>query len=116
MTVDDADVAWAEEFCVSNGYGPPRVFGNHRWAAVQPRMFNATLVLAEIGDTCSYLDHWCYESPLAAAAALAVWDGQGEPVGWFRHAATGRRVSRSADERDADLRPVGAVGVTYILP
>lgn len=77
MTVDDADVAWAEEFCVSNGYGPPRVFGNHRWAAVQPRMFNATLVLAEIGDTCSYLDHWCYESPLAAAAALAVWDGQG---------------------------------------
>ena len=74
MTVDDADVAWAEEFCVSNGYGPPRVFGNHRWAAVQPRMFNATLVLAEIGDTCSYLDHWCYESPLAAAAA-----GSGTP-------------------------------------
>ena len=79
-------------------------------------MFNATLVLAEIGDECSYLDHWCYDSPLAAAAALAVWDGQGEPVGWFRHAATGRRVSRSADERDADLRPVGAVGVTYSCP
>lgn len=114
MTID-ADQAWAETFCAGNGYGPPKVFGDGRWAAVQPRMFNATLIVAEIGDAVCYLDHWCYDSPLAAAAALQVWDGHGEPVGWFRHAASGRRVSRSADELDAQLRPVGAVGVTYHL-
>lgn len=115
--MDDAAAReWAESFCEANGYGPPKVFGNGRWAAVHPRMFNATLIIAEIGDATTYLDHWCYESTLAAAAALTVWDGTGEPVGWFRHAATGRRVSRSADERDGQLRRVGAVGVTYTLP
>lgn len=106
---------WAARFCEANGYGPPKVFDDGRWAAVQRRMYNATLIVAEIGDKTSYLDHWCYDSPLAAAAALQVWDGQGEPIGWFRHAASGRRVSRSPDELDAHLRPIGAVGVTYIL-
>ena len=111
----DAEVRWAESFCEANGYGPPKVFGDGRWAAVHRRMFNATLIVAEIGDTTCYLDHWCYDSVLAAAAALRVWDGTNEPVGWFRHAATGRRVSRSADELDGQLRRVGAVGVGYTL-
>jgi hypothetical protein len=111
----EGELEWAESFCAANGYGPPKVFGDGRWAAVHRRMFNATLIVAEIGEETTYLDHWCYESTLAAAAALTVWDGTGEPVGWFRHAATGRRVSRSADERDGQLRRVGAVGVSYIL-
>ena len=79
-------------------------------------MFNATLIIGEIGDESTYLDHWCYENVLSAAAALQVWDGAGEPVGWFRHAATGRRISRSASELDNHLNPVGAVGVTYVMP
>jgi hypothetical protein len=38
----------------------------------------------------------------------------GEPDGWFRHAKTGRRVSRSADEMDENGNRVGAVGVIYV--
>jgi hypothetical protein len=38
-----------------------------------------------------YSDVWQYQERDAALAALAAWDGQGEPEGWYRHPATGRR-------------------------
>jgi len=34
---------------------------------------------------------WQYQSRDAALVALAAWDGEGEPEGWYRHPATGRR-------------------------
>jgi len=34
---------------------------------------------------------FCYESPRAAIVALLLWDGVGEPTGWFRCLTTGRR-------------------------
>lgn len=38
-------------------------------------------------------DSWCYLAEMEAAAWLAVltWNGSGEPEGWYRHPATGRR-------------------------
>lgn len=41
----------------------------------------------------SYLDVWDYSPDCAAAAWRAAlgWDGEGEPEGWYRHLATGRR-------------------------
>jgi len=38
-----------------------------------------------------YSDVWQYQSRDAALVALAAWDGEGEPEGWYRHPATGRR-------------------------
>lgn len=38
-----------------------------------------------------YSDVWQYQSRDAALAALQTWDGHGEPGGWYRHPATGRR-------------------------
>ena len=40
--------------------------------------------------------------------------GEGEPEGWFRHADSGRRISRSAEEIDENGERVGAVGVLYV--
>lgn len=112
----DSDLVWAREFCEVNGYGPPKLFGDGRWAAVYRRMFNARLIVGEIGDESPTSITGGTRNVLSAAAALEVWDGAGEPVGWFRHAATGRRFSRSASELDNQLNPVGAVGVTYVMP
>jgi hypothetical protein len=35
------------------------------------------------------INQWCYDTVLAGVLALAVWDGVGEPVGWFRNPQTG---------------------------
>ena len=42
-------------------------------------------------DPSGYADRYCYHSFAAAAAALAAWDGEGEPIGWHRHPVSGRR-------------------------
>lgn len=50
-----------------------------------------------IGDRrlCWFDDLWCYQAHQADAAWTAAlgWDGEGEPEGWYRHPATGRRRS-----------------------
>lgn len=38
-----------------------------------------------------YSDVWQYQSVQAALAAHDAWDGVGEPTGWYRHPASGRR-------------------------
>ncbi len=38
-----------------------------------------------------FFDVWMYETPVKALLAALSWDGQGEPEGWWRHPATGRR-------------------------
>jgi hypothetical protein len=34
---------------------------------------------------------YCYDHVGSAIAALCAWDGEGEPLGWFRNPDTGRR-------------------------
>lgn len=38
-----------------------------------------------------YEDRYCYLTGTGASAALAAWDGTGDPVGWHRHPKSGRR-------------------------
>lgn len=59
-------------------------------------------------DQC-YADVWCYETPIAAVIATTAWiadkpEGTGEPEGWTRHPASGRR------------RPNGDASAEYIRP
>jgi hypothetical protein len=43
-------------------------------------------------------DRWCYHTAADARRALDAWDGQGEPEGWHRHPASGRRVDEHGQE------------------
>lgn len=62
-----------------------------RVLVVEPTLFGARLCVAQAADPMYYEDVWCYPSAEAAAAAMAAWDGAGEPAGWHRHPTTGRR-------------------------
>ncbi len=42
-------------------------------------------------DHFGHDDGWCYHDLSSSLAALAEWDGIGEPSGWHRHPASGRR-------------------------
>ncbi len=95
------------------GYLDIRPIGRTHWAGIQPKMYTHAIVKGRIGDTIGIDDCWCYGSLRDAQAALALWDGVGEPIGWMRHPATGRRVSLTPWERDETGAEVGEVGVIY---
>lgn len=62
-----------------------------RFAAVMPLIFTSAIITVRAGDMHSTEDRWCYHTEADALAALDAWDGTGEPEGWHRHPATGRR-------------------------
>ncbi len=113
MTLSRRDLDFLKWLVVENGYLCPRPLGDGRWAAVMAKAFTHAIVTGRMGDHASISDNWCYQTRGLAEAALDAWDGTGEPGGWFRHPASGRRVSLSADEFGDDGR-VGAVGVAYV--
>lgn len=53
--------------------------------------FTWRLCVSAFDDELGYDDGWCYHDLQAALAALANWDGTGEPAGWHRHPSSGRR-------------------------
>jgi hypothetical protein len=100
-----------------NGYSNGKLIrGGTQYATIAPKMYTHAIITGRVGDMFGYGDCWCYPSRAAACRALADWDGEGEPEGWIRHPDTGRRVSQSPDEYDANQRRVGAVGVLYVRP
>lgn len=105
-----------EEFRAFMQYAEIKEIGDGEYAATMPMMFTCAIVLGRLDDVTGYSKRWCYESGLAAAAALRVWDGQGEPVGWHRAPHTGMRVSRTGMEIDGHGQRVSGPGVTYWYP
>lgn len=60
---------------------------------VAPLMYTCAILVGTVG-VLSYDDRWCYTDPDDALAAARAWGGPwngGEPTGWHRHPATGRR-------------------------
>jgi hypothetical protein len=96
------------------GYRSPKLLPDGRYAAIEKKLFTHAIVVGQIGNRETYEDGWCYPTFDAAKVALGAWDGQGEPTGWTRHPATGRRVSVAPDERDEAGQEVGAAGVAYV--
>jgi hypothetical protein len=82
----------------SCGYIEIRDLGDGRWAGLMRFMFTSAIITGSIGDLYGYDDRWCYQSMAVALAALTAWNGTGEPAGWHRHPATGRRVSAEGEE------------------
>ena len=91
----------AEEL-VAAGYPDYRFYPNGRNAALCPFMFTWA-ILADL-HTLGYEERWCYDTEAGAKAAFAAWNGEGEPTGWHRHPATGRR------------RPGGDPAKEYVNP
>ena len=69
------------------------------YAAIVPLLFTHAIIIGRIGDDVGYDDRWCYLGYEQAKAALDAWNGTGEPGGWHRHPATGKRADKS-DEPD----------------
>jgi len=68
-----------------------RDLGDGRYAGVARLLFHWTLKIGMIGDDVGYDDRWCYATEDGARVALAFCEGTGDPTGWHRHPATGRR-------------------------
>lgn len=94
-TLDEAAfLQWLKE----QGHRHPKPLPGGRYAAIFDFMFTEGIIVGRIGDRDQYDDRWCYERG-KAEAALEAWDGTGEPQGWHRHPATGRRrPDGNADE------------------
>lgn len=69
-----------------------------RWAAVKQFMFTYAICVGKLHDQTSYDDRWCYYGKDTAAQALNAWKGIGEPDGWHRHPASGRRRDPDGNE------------------
>jgi hypothetical protein len=69
----------------------PKLLSTGMWAWVTKMTFGkGRLVIGHPGSQ-TLEDGWCYESLVDAVKELLRWDGTGEPQGWMRHPATGRR-------------------------
>ncbi len=78
----------------------PKLVGDGRVAFLYRMMYTWALVVGDINAGGAYDDRWCYHDRDVALAALADWDGTGEPDGWHRHPTSGRR--RPDGARDAE--------------
>jgi hypothetical protein len=110
LTAEQDFVRFLHEDC---GLRLIRRLPDGRFAALREFAYTVAVVVVNNGDRVGEADRWCYHHVVAAALALEAWDGTGEPAGWHRHPASGRRVSEDPDEIDDDGNRVGAVGVVY---
>ena len=83
---------WASE----HGYSDLTHKGDEAgWCCIGKFLFTYA-ILSDL-HSFYYEDRWCYDSYEKAKAALEAWDGTGEPTGWHRHPATGRRVDENGN-------------------
>jgi hypothetical protein len=72
-------------------YPAHRVIGV-QYAAIQRMMHGqGRFMIGYVASAESYERGYCYEDFASALIALAKWDGQTEPQGWFRSLNDGRR-------------------------
>jgi len=117
--VDDSsqlltDQQWLDRMAPMLHIERPKLIGNGRYAGLSKMIFTTAIITGEVGDTAQYEDRWCYNGHEAAANALAMWDGTGEPTGWVRHPSSGRRVSQTGNEIDDEGNQVAGIGVEYV--
>lgn len=69
-----------------------------RWLVLYPLLFGSSRLT--VTRTCATLDDaikeiiddvWDYETCVGGLKAMGEWTGEGEPTGWNRHPASGRR-------------------------
>jgi hypothetical protein len=93
----DDFLRWLERDC---RIMEPRYLPGGRWAGLLPLMFTTAVVSGRVGDIHGYSGRWCYHTRDAALAALAAWDGTGEPAGWHRDPIGHRRREGGDPDRE----------------
>lgn len=78
------------------GYRDLKTFADGSQAAIWDGLAFTCAIVYEFSYS-GYEDRWCYHSYVDAKRALDEWDGKGEPKGWHRHPATGRRVNEKGE-------------------
>lgn len=76
------------------GYTDPKLLPNGDVACIHRLMYTHAILVLDADPSVAvqtYKDRWCFSDYDKAKAALDFWDGTGEPTGWHRHPATGRR-------------------------
>lgn len=88
-----AQILWLDRLATANSYLNPKPLLARAgcYACIVRFAFTHAIITGRFGDDDSYDDRWCYHDYATAKAALDAWDGEGEPNGWHRHPATGRR-------------------------
>jgi hypothetical protein len=100
-TENDEFLSWLTDECL---YLNARRLPDGRYAAIYPLIYTHRIITVRAGDFMSYDDGWCYHDHGSAKAALDAWDGTGEPEGWHRHPASGRRREDGDPDRE-EIRP-----------
>ena len=73
----------------ANGYFPNKMLATGELAGIMDMIFTAGLVVGITDD--SRRTRYCYPTRPAAEAALAAWDGHGDPPGpWIKQKPEGR--------------------------
>lgn len=72
-----------------------------------PMVFNHRLVMTPKADTRLWFYGWCYDTALAATAAMKVWtpETQNEPLGWKKRPGRFLRTAPRTDEEPQHNRP-----------
>lgn len=87
-----------------NAYDVIHRIPGFRWVALFKFIFTTAIIVGDLDDTTGYSDRWCYHDKESALAGLAEWSGrgyEGEPTGWHRHPATGRRAGPDHEFNEA---------------
>lgn len=74
-----------------NPYMHVSLINQNQYVALNPYIYTWAIIVGTVGNYENFDNRWCYHSYADALAALMAWDGVGEPEGWHRHPASGRR-------------------------
>lgn len=90
---ENVDAKIMQEVVDELGFSNPKILSDGRIAALVTFMFTTAIItMTKQGYRVGYEDRWCFHTEAGARKALDAWDGTGEPQGWHRHPATGRRI------------------------
>lgn len=63
----------------------------HLWVAVAPSAKRWAITAGNMRHPGAYTELWRYYTAADAVSAADVWNGFGEPTGWYSHPRTGRQ-------------------------
>lgn len=102
------------------GYDHPKQLATEEWAGVRQLAYTGSLFIGI--DSVGYARRFCYASLRAATAALAAWDGLGDPPGDWIVEKGGRSHNRQGPgstakfDRHGDFRVVGEADLAATDP
>lgn len=90
----------AADLAARNRFENPTVLPTGNLAFIRPVHGMEELLLFQVATgEVRCVDRWTYPRPLGAAA-LAEWNGSGEPAGWSFHPASGRSGPEPAQQNE----------------